>query len=887
MIPLLRQIRRGLATLVSPARANADMDEEIRHFVQGRTRELVRDGLTSEDALRRATIEVGSVTATREHVRASGWEHGVDTLFSDVRYALRRLRRDPVFTLVASLTLALGIGAATAIFSAVNPILFRALPYPGAERIVAISDRSQSGAPAEPTYGTFEELASRSRSFESLSATDLWRPSLTGTDEAERLQGQRVSATYFNTLGVLPVAGRTFDSAEDLPGAERVAILSDRLVKRRFAGEASMVGASITLNGEPHIVVGVMAPGFVDVMAPATDIWAPLQAQPRASPNSREWGHHYRIVGRLKRGVDVDVARRELASIAGQSVSEFPRVPWAALENGLLVRGLQEDVTAGARPALIAIVAAALVLLLIACVNVANLLLARSRRRTAELALRAALGAGGGRLVRQLLTESMILALIGGAMAFVVARMGVGALIALSPPGLPSVDLIRVDAAAFGFGLIVTTLVGVTVGLVPALAASRADVRGSMQSVSRTIAGGRTAARGALVISEVALAIVLLVGAGLLLRSLDQLLGVSPGVQADRVLTMQVVDAANRDRTDQERLAYYDQVVSVVRNVPGVGSAAFTSQLPLSGDLDAYGYTFSAFPERQPGEDGAAMRYSVTPEYFTVMGIPLLRGRLIDETDRAGAPASFLISESLARQMFSDADPVGQRVRFGPDADGSRPWGTVVGVVGDVKQQSLASRNTTAFYVASAQWRWVDPVQSLVVKTSGDASAMTGAVQRAVWSVDRDKPITRVATLENLIRRTASEQRFASVIYGTFAIAALLLAAVGLYGVVSGLVAERTREFGIRSALGATRGEIVRGVLRNGLLFTAIGVAVGVVAASATSRLLETLLYGISRADPATYAGVIVLLGSVAALACWAPARRAAAVDPAVTLRNE
>ena len=887
MIPLLRQVRRGFAALFSPARANADMDEEIRHFVQGRTHELVREGLSGQDALRRATIEVGNVTATREHVRASGWEHGVDTLLSDARYSLRRLGRDPVFTVVASLTLAVGIGAATAIFSAVNPILFRALPYPGAERVVTISDRAPSGAPADPTFGTFEELASRSRSFETLSATDLWRPSLTGTDEAERLQGQRVSASYFTTLGVQPAAGRTFDNAEDVPGAGRVAILSDRLVKRRFGGETSMVGTSITLNGEPHVVVGVMAPGFVDVMAPTTDIWAPLQAQPRASPNTREWGHHYRIVGRLKRGVDVDAARRELASIAGQRVSEFPRVPWAALDNGLLVRGLQEDVTAGARPALIAIVAAALVLLLIACVNVANLLLARSRRRSAEFALRAALGADGGRLVRQLLTESMILALVGGAMALVVARMGVGALIALSPPGLPGVDLIRVDAAAFTFGLIVTTFVGVSIGLVPALAASRADVRGGMQSASRTIAGGRGAARGALVISEVALALVLLVGAGLLLRSLDQLFGVSPGVQPDRVLTMQVVDAASRDRADQERLAFYEQVVSAVSNVPGVNSAALTSQLPLSGDLDAYGYAFAAFPERQPGEDGSAMRYSVTPEYFSVMGIPLLRGRLIADTDRAGAPASFLISESLARQMFSDADPVGQRVRFGPDADGSRPWGTVVGVVGDVKQQSLASTNTAAFYVASAQWRWVDPVQSLVVKTGGDASAMTSAVQRAVWSVDRDKPITRVATMEDLIRRTASEQRFASVIYGTFATAALLLAAVGLYGVVSGLVAERSREFGIRSALGASRGGILREVLGNGLLFTAIGIGVGVAGALVMSRLLETLLYGISRADPATYGGVIALVGGVAALACWAPARRAAAVDPAVTLRND
>lgn len=887
MIPLLRQIRRGVTALVSPARADAEMDAEVRQFIEGRARELMRDGVPADDAVRRATMEVGNVTATRERVRASGWEHRLDTLFGDVRYALRRLRRDPVFTLVAALTLAVGIGAATAIFSAVHPILFRALPYPGAGRIVTVSDRSPTGAPAEPTYGTFEELATRSRSFESLSAADLWRPSLTGTDEAERLQGLRVSASYFNTLGVMPAAGRSFDPADDVPGAARVAVVSDRLVQRRFSGRSGIVGAPITLNGEPYVVVGVMPPGFVDVMAPTTDLWAPLQAQPRASPNSREWGHHYRIVGRLHPGATADAARRELDAIARQSIAEFPRVPWAALENGLLVRGLQDDVTAAARPALIAIVAAAAVLLLMACVNVANLLLARSRRRQAELALRSALGAESVRLVRQLLTESVVLALLGGTLALAVAHAGVGALVALSPPGLPRADLIRVDGAAFLFGLVITTVAGIAVGLIPALSASRADVRGGMQSVSRTVAGGRNAARGMLVVAEVALALVLLVGAGLLLRSLDRLLAVSPGIVPDRVLTMQVVDAASQGRTDEERLAFYDRVVNAVRNVPGVTAAALTSQLPLSDDLDAYGFEFAAFPDRQPGQDGAAMRYSITPGYVTAMGIPLRRGRLIDESDRADAPPSFLISESLARQTFGSADPLGQRVRFGPDTDGSRPWGMVVGVVGDVKQASLASTSAAAFYVASAQWRWVDAVQSLVVRTAGDPSAMTNAVRRAVWSVDRDKPITRVATMDALVRRTASEQRFASVIYGTFAMAALLLAAVGLYGVVSGLVAERSREFGIRSALGATRGEIVRGVLANGLLFTAVGVSLGIAGAVATTRLLETLLYGISRADLATYVAVVGLLGVVAAAACWAPARRAAAVDPAVTLRAE
>jgi predicted permease len=581
----------------------------------------------------------------------------------------------------------------------------------------------------------------------------------------------------------------------------------------------------------------------------------------------------------------VDAVERELASIASRPIPEFPRVPWAAMDNGLLVRGLQKDITSAAGPALLAIFAAAAVLLVIACVNVTNLLLARSARRRAEFSLRAALGAESTRLVRQLLTESVMLALIGGGLGFVVARIGVGALVALSPPGLPRVESIRVDVAAFAFGMIVTTLVGILVGLMPAISASRADVRAGMQGGSRTVAGGRAATRGALVVSEVALALVLLVGAGLLLRSLDRLFEVSPGIQPAHVLTMQIVDASSG--TDEQRLLFYEQALRSVRNLPGVTGAALTSQLPLSGDLDAYGYAFAAFPNKQAGEDGAAMRYSVTTGYFQAMGIPLLEGRILDATDRTDTPESFVISRALARSVFGNANPIGQRARFGPESDGGRPWGTIVGVVGDVKQESLASQNTSAFYVASAQWRWVDPVQSLVVRTNGDAAALANAVKRAVWDVDRNKPIARVATMDQLIRRSAAQQRFASVIYATFAIAALLLAAVGLYGVVSGRVAERTREIGIRSALGATRGTIVRGVLANGLGLTAAGVAIGVAGAFATSRLLETLLYGITRADIATYTGVIALLAAVAALASWLPARRAAAVDPVITLRGD
>ncbi len=884
---MLRALRRGVAALLFPARADRQADAEVRHFVDQRVRELMRDGLSHADARRQATIEIGNVTATREEVRASGWEHSTDLLIGDTRYALRRLRRDPVFTIVASVTLAIGIGAATAIFSAVNPVLFRALPYPGGERLVTIADRGPAGATVEPTYGSYEELLGRSRSFELLSATDTWRPALTGTDEPERLAGQRVTAEFFRTLGVMPAVGRAFDTAEDLPGAARVVVLSDRLLQRRFGGDASLVGGWITLGGEPFRVIGVMPKAFVDVLAPATDVWAPMQAARRAPPNSREWGHHYRIVGRLRPGVDLEAAQRDLDVIASNGRVEFPRPAWASLQNGVLARGLLEDVTAGARPSLIAIIGAAAVLLLIACVNVANLLLARSGRRRTEFALRAALGAGGTRLVRQLLTESVILAFIGGVMGFAVAQAGVGVLVALSPPGLPRVESIRVDGAAFAFGLLVTTVVGVGVGLLPALSASRADVRSGVQSTSRTATGGRSAAGAVLVVSEVALALMLLVGAGLLLRSLDRLFSEAPGFNAPRLLTMQVVNAGSEGQGNEEQLLYYEQVLTAVRGVPGVTDAAFTSQLPMSGDIDGFGFVSAAFPERQVGEDGSASRYAVTADYVRVMGIPLLRGRLLNASDNAGATQAILISESLASSVFGQRDPLGQRMRFGPDADGTRPWGTVVGVVGNVKQQWLGSNATNAFYVSAAQWRWVDAVRSLVVRTSGDPAAMTAPVVRAVWSVNRNKPITRIATMEDMIARSAPTRRFASVVYSAFAIAALLLAAVGLYGVISARVAERTREIGIRTALGATRHDIVRGVLANGLLLTGTGVVIGAAGASATSRLLETLLYGVTRADPTTYAAVIGLLGGVAALACWAPARRAAAVDPAITLRSD
>jgi putative ABC transport system permease protein len=883
---LWRTLTRGLRALTNRGAADHDIADEVAHYVELSAAEHQRRGLSPEAARRAARLELGNPTVAREQVRGYGWENAVDAFLADLRYAARRLRGNPGFTAVSVLTLALGIGATTAIFSAVNPILLESLPYPRADRLVMISDRASDGSPRAPTFGTFNELRVRSRSFRSLAAADQWKPSLTGTDEPERLHGQRVSASYFRVLGVAPAVGRDFSDDEDHIGGPRVVILTDRLVQRRFGGDRGIVGRRVMLDDDEYLVIGVMSPRFANVVAPSADIWAPLQEQAQASFNGREWGHHYQIIGRLADRLTAERAASDMAAIGRASVPEFPRPPWATMSDGMLVHSLQDDVTGEARPALLAIVGAVLLLLVIACVNVTNLLVARGAQRRGEFAMRIALGAGRRRLVRQLLTESVVLAAIGGVLGLAVAELGVRALVALSPPGLPRVDAIRLDGPVFVFALAVTTLIGVVVGLVPAVVAARSELRDGLQQSSRRTAGGGGVARSALVIAEVALALVLLVNAGLLMRSLERLFAVAPGFNATHLLTMQVIDPGRAYRSDSARRLYYERTLEAVRQVPGVTSAAFTSQLPLSDDLDGYGFEFQSKPTVKAGEDGSALRYVVTPGYIEAMDIPLRAGRVLNASDVRGGDEAVLISESLARREFGNQSAIGQRARFGPETGSDRPWDVVVGVVADVKQESLARGQSAAFYVAIGRWWWVDNVQSLIVRTSGDPAALAPSVKRAIWSVDPNQPIQRIVIMDGLIAASASQRRFALVVIETFALAALVLAAIGMYGVISGSVTERVREIGIRTALGATSRDIVAHVVRRGVLLAAVGVVIGLGGAVAASRSLESLLFSVSRLDPITYVGVTALLAAVAVLASWAPAQRAARIDPSITLRS-
>jgi putative ABC transport system permease protein len=877
-VSLWRQLTRGLRGITSSAAADRDVDDEVRHYLEQATAAHIARGLPPHLALRAARLELGSLTNIREEVRGSGWENVVETTLADLRYTLRRLRGAPVFASVTILTLALGIGGATAIFSAVNPILFEPLPYPDGRRIVMLWESGTDGSRGEGSFGMYAALAERSRSFEGMAAIKSWKPTISGSDQPERLVGQRINAGYFGVLRVAPFLGRDFQADEDRQDGPKVVIISDALWRRRFAADRAIIGRTIRLDDDSYTVIGVMPNGFENIVAPGADVWAPLQY---GLGQGRAWGHHLRMIARLAPGVSTNQATQDLDAI-GRIVLREQNPETYRDSVDFLVASLHEDMTRGVRGALLAILGAVMLVLLIASVNVTNLLLARGVQRRGEFALRAALGAWRGRLVRQQLTESLVLAALGGAFGMVVARLGVRALIALSPADLPRVHAIEIDGAVFLFGLVVTTLLGVAIGLTPALQAARSDPQQQLQQGSRRMVGQQPRVRRALVVAEVALALVLLVGTGLLLRSLQRFFAISSGFDAPQTLTMQVQLSSHRFDENSATYKFFADALEAVRQVPGVASAALTSQLPLSGDVDVYGMRFEPPVPGESPEGRGTYRYAVSPGYIEAMRIPLKAGRSLTEQDNANAPLVALISESTARRRLPGVDPIGRQMRVA----GHGPY-TIVGVVGDVKQQSLAMSDADAVYTTPTQWKFADNVMSLVVRARGDAAALAPSIRQAVWSVDKDQAIVRVATMETLVAQSAAQRRFALIVFEAFALAALILAAAGIYGVLAGSVAERVREIGVRQALGASRTEILALVLRQGAALTGVGVAVGVVGAAAASRVIRALLFSVSHLDPITYLGVTVVMAVVATLACALPAWRATRIDPVRTLQAE
>ncbi len=884
---LWRELTRGLRALVHREAADADIDDELRQYFDQAVAAYTRSGYTPAEARRAARLEVGNMTAAHEQVRSYGWENLVETALADIRHAFRRLRANPGFTLVSVLTLALGVGATTAIFSAVNPILFEPLPYPGGDRIVMVWYRGNDGSPTAQTFGNYRELATRSKSFEAIAGFAPWQPTMLGNTEPERLEGQRVNADFFSVLGVSTALGPGLSAGDDHSTGARTVVISDRLWRRRFAADANVIGRRISLDENPYIVVGVLPRDFENVLSPESDIWTLLRLDPPVAFEGQEWGHWLRIVARLRRGVPTATAQHELDVIARTPLPELPRPSWAALDHGTIVRPLRDDIAAPVKPALLAMIAAVIILLFIACVNVTNLLLGRGWQRRGEFAMRAALGAGRNRLFRQLLTESVVLAFLGGVSGLAVATVGVRALVTLSPPGMPRLQVIGIHGPVFLFSLVVSTLIGIVVGLVPAIQATRGDLRTGLQEGSRRTARGTHITRRMLVIAEVALALVLLVGAGLLLRSIERLFSIPPGFDSSHLITMQVqVATPHRIQGDSAKRRFFAQVVDAVQRVPHVVAAGLTSELPLSGGESKYDEYCGEIDGMRSTNETCAFRYAVTPSYFASMKIPLVRGRLLGRTDTQDMPVhAVVVSETFANRAFPNRDAIGHRIRY--SGGEQRPWDEIVGIVGDVKEAGLGSEKVNAFYSTIEQAEWVDNPMWLVARTRGDPGASTNAIKQAVWSIDRDQPITRVATMEARVAATEAQRHFALIVFEVFAATSLALAAIGIYGVLSGSVTERIREIGVRFALGASPRDVYGLVLRQGMTLAAIGVVLGVGGAIFSSRTLVSLLFGVSTLDVVTYAGVIALLLAIAAVACWLPASRAARIDPSITLRAE
>ncbi|HEU4631082.1 MAG TPA: ABC transporter permease [Gemmatimonadaceae bacterium] len=805
----------------------------------------------------------------------------MDSLLRDLRYALRTLRKTPGFTFFAVLTLALGIGAASTIFSVVNTVLLSPLPYRDPGSIVAIYEANpKDGVDAFPVApANFMDWQRDNRVFSAIGASRNRPLNLTASGaEPERIPAAQVTAGYFTALGVAPRLGRAFTAEEDAPGGGHAAILSDALWRRRFSADPKVVGQTITLNDQPYTVVGV-APASMRLPSTQTELWVPMAFSAEEAAN--RGNHSMSVVARLRPGVTLEQARAEMRAIAQRIAATYP-----ALQKGFTtnVRPLSEDIVGDARTPLFVLAGAVGFVLLICCANVANLMLARAAGRQKEIAIRSAIGAGRRHIVRQLLAESVVLAILGGGVGLLLSTWGVDLLVALGPRELPRLDELAVDGRVAAFAITVSMLTGLVFGVAPALHASRADLNETLKDGTKGSSGGpaRARARQALLVAEVAISLTLLVGAGLMLRSMSRLRDVDPGFETANLLTGVVSLPATKYDTPEKRVAFFDAVGERLRAAPGVERVAFVANLPLSGSVSMSGYWIEGkTPVGDNTKVPVASSYVVTADYFRTMEIPLARGRLFTAQDRAGTPYVAIINETLARQQFGAEDPVGKRIQFDPD---SGAYYEIVGVVGDVLHRGLGEDAPPQLYITYAQ----NPFGGLTAVVRGaSATALTNALRGAVREVDADLPVARIRSMEELIAEGIARPRFITLLLGTFAGVALVLAVVGIYGVVAYSVAQRTQEFGIRMALGADARRVLGEVVGQATRVTAVGVAIGVAAALVMSRGLTSLLFQVNAADPLTYGAIVGVLLVVTVVASWVPARRATRVSPMAALRPE
>jgi predicted permease len=797
------------------------------------------------------------------------------------------LWKSPGFTIVAIVALALGIGANSAIFSVVNAILVRPLAYTQPEQLVIINHNyTKINLKASVSAFGYAHYRDNAKSFSSIAAQSGWAVNLTGEGEPERLAGMAVSPNFFSTLGATPAMGRVFTSGEDQAGKNYVVVLSHSFWQRRFGGDPNVLNRQITLNGENYTVVGVMPASFQygREFGQVIDLWAPIVFTPQQLSSNSITNEFLFVIARLKDGVTMTQAQSEMDTIAANLRHDY--MPGADATNWtLLLTSLRELVVGDIRSSLLILLGAVGFVLLIACANVANLLLARAAARQREIAVRAALGAGRSRIIRQLLTESVILALAGGAFGLALGYGLVKTLVTLNEARIPRANEIGLDPYVLGFTLLVSLGTGLLFGIAPALQVARVDLHETLKEGGRSgAAQARRGLRAALVVVEMALALVLLIGAGLLIKSFILVQGVSPGFRPEGTISMQLSLPASKYRDAPQRDAFYRQVFERVAALPGVVGTGGVSVLPLSGMGSSGSFQIEGriTPQGQSSPHGD--RWVATSDYFKTLGVPLVRGRYFEERDTPEAPQVTIIDETLARKYFPNEDPVGKRITFqgGPN---NPIWREIVGIVGHVKHRGLDGESRVQYYMPHHQL--TTPNLFLVARTNGDPTAIAGSIRNAISSLDRDLPIFRVRTMEQYVADSMAQRRFSMFLLGMFAGIAALLAAVGLYGVMAYSVAQRTREIGIRMALGASRTDVVKMVVRQGMVLAGVGVGIGLIAAYGLTRLMETLLFGVGARDLTIFGLIAAGLVVVAAVACFLPARRATRVDPLVALRYE
>jgi len=875
-------------------RVDAELDEEIRSYLELATEEKARNGVRLDQARRDARRELGGLDQVKENVRDIRIGASMDTLFQDLRYAIRTLRRNRAFAAVSILTLALGIGATTAIFTIVNGVLLKPLPYPDGDRLLMLWERQLSnGVLGTVAPANFFDWREQSRSFSDMAAIDPYPDFiLNGSGEPRRLAGAAVSFGFFRLFGVRMALGRDFLAEEDHPGHNQAVILSQAAFARYFGSRAEILGASLTLNERSYTVVGVLPADF-SLPARASDFQGRRRfevftrlALPAPPEPWQRGTHPLCVFARLRPGVTPAQAQRDLDRIAGILQRLYPEDDKYA---GIAAVPLGQHVVANVRTALWTLLAGVGMVFLIACANLANLLLTRAAGQQKEMSLRVALGASRGRLARQLMTESLLLAMAGGAIGTAAALFTVPAVVRHLPPDLPRASEIAVDWRVLAFTSVLALITGIVFGLVPLLQTWRADAADSLKHSGRGVTAGQSWLRGALIVGQVAIALILLTGAGLMTKSLWLLLRVPPGFQTDHILAAGLSLPPRytnnyRFGIGQHRRisAFLADLLDRVRPIPGVQSAAFTAYLPLGGADNAWAFNIEGRPPKPAGVYDMTEYRPVSPGYFETMGIPVERGRGFLPGDTEDSPLVVVINQSMARAYWRQQNPLGQRLRFsGPE------WRTIVGVVGDVRHESLGAKPEPEMYLPYGQAPNVEARPTIVLRTSAEPTNVTSALRQAIAAAGPDVPVDQIATMKQIVSGSVSQSTFRAAVLLVFALLALIVASIGLYGVMSYTVSQRVREFGIRMAVGASRGAVLRMVLGQASKLAAAGIAIGLASTALLGRLTTSLLYDVKPFDAATVMTASLVLAAVAVTASYLPAQRAAKTDPLDSLRCE